>query len=58
MGLLGRFEARSTKFETSTNFKMQKNTGKTVEFAFPISNFEFVSDFGFRISDLGDGAMA
>jgi len=51
-----KFEARNPKSETSTNIEIAEDRGNTLDAAFRDLNFEFVSYFGFRISDLGNRA--
>jgi hypothetical protein len=52
-GKNGKFEARNPKLETISNDKNHNVLNKFVsDFEFCVSNFEFVSDFDIRISDL------
>jgi amino acid adenylation domain-containing protein len=56
--LINKSEARSTKFETNPNFQNSNDQNKDRNFGaafvldFENLNFDIVSDFGFRISDL------
>ena len=47
-----KFEIRSTKSETNTDFKFECSKQKRFEFRY--LNFEFVSSFDIRISDLSE----
>jgi hypothetical protein len=50
--LCHKLEIRSSKSETNSKTEMSKRKRVTHAVRFGISNFEFVSDFGFRASSL------
>ncbi|MCU0286097.1 MAG: amino acid adenylation domain-containing protein, partial [Acidobacteria bacterium] len=59
---INKFEARSTKFETNPNVQNSKDQNKNADIPIILDfgnlDFEFVSDFGFRISNFNSSNFA